>query len=811
MKRLLFWLRWSARDLRDRWLLVVAISATIALGTGAYASLESMSDWRKDANARSLALLQAHDVRLSLADGSYATPAQLGALLDSIPHRDQVVASDARLVLLTRIDASTGGRTIVVPGRIVGMSPARPDVDALGVTDGRALEAADDGALVAELEYHFANHYGLPASGDVVVGDGVQLRTVGRAFSPDYFLVVSPLGDVMAEANFGVVFVSLGTAGRISGHPGMANELVVRVADPGLASVVRDELEAAAARMLPDVGATAIVGADETSRRWVLRDAGNDQSFFAMFAILMLAGATFAAFNLTTRIVESQRRQVGIGLALGLPARVLAIRPLAVAAEIALLGVLLGVVSGALLGAALREVLVSMLPMPVFDAPLRPEVFGRAAAIGFALPFAASVYPVWRAVRARPVDAIRTGYLAARRPGLARRARRAPLPTVLRHPLSNILRTPRRTLLTGLGIGAGITVMIGTLGMLDTFSAGMTRGQSEIVGGSPDRIAVDLAEPLPADAVAIRLGAVSGAGRVDTGLRLPASVGRSAAGQVDLQLDLLDLDGNAWRPTVNRGRAPSGPGEILLSEQAVDDIGIAIGDRVTLHHPRRSSGSQVAMADSVVTVVGTHPSPMRPTAYMDVSSAELFGMAGLANRATVVPADGADPDVLRTSLFELDGVVSAQPIDALVSSMRDTVAQLTDILAVVALFALALAVLVAYNSATISQDERSREVATMLAFGLPAKRVMLSAMLESGMIGVLGTVLGLAGGAGVLGWLVYGLMPDTMPEFGLDPAVSPGTVFAAVSLGVLAVALAPLATWRRLVRMNLPGTLRVVE
>ena len=57
-----------------------------------------------------------------------------------------------------------------------------------------------------------------------------------------------------------------------------------------------------------------------------------------MFALLMLAGATFAAFNLTTRIVESQRRQIGIGLALGLPARTLAIRPLAVAAEIAAAG-----------------------------------------------------------------------------------------------------------------------------------------------------------------------------------------------------------------------------------------------------------------------------------------------------------------------------------------------------------------------------------------------------------------------------------------------------------------------------------------
>ena len=142
----------------------------------------------------------------------------------------------------------------------------------------------------------------------------------------------------------------------------------MRLSDPSLSSVVRDELQAAATARLPSLGATVVASSDEVSRRWVERDAENDQSLFAMFAVLMLAGATFAAFNLTTRIVESQRRQIGIGLALGLPARTLAIRPLAVAAEIALLGVALGIVTGMLFGAALREVMVGLLPMPVFES-----------------------------------------------------------------------------------------------------------------------------------------------------------------------------------------------------------------------------------------------------------------------------------------------------------------------------------------------------------------------------------------------------------------------------------------------------------
>ena len=162
---------------------------------------------------------------------------------------------------------------------------------------------------------------------------------------------------------------------------------------------------------------------------------------------------------------------------------------------------------------------------------------------------------------------------------------------------------------------------------------------------------------------------------------------------------------------------------------------------------------------------------MRPTAYMDVGGASLFGMDGLANRATVVPAAGADADALRRAMFDLPGVVSVQPIDSLVQSMRDLIAMFFEILGVVAVIALLLAVLVAYNSATISQDERTREVATMLAFGLPARRVLGSAMVESALIGLIGTAIGIVGGFAVLVWLAYVVFPATMPDFGLDPAI----------------------------------------
>jgi putative ABC transport system permease protein len=130
---------------------------------------------------------------------------------------------------------------------------------------------------------------------------------------------------------------------------------------------------------------------------------------------------------------------------------------------------------------------------------------------------------------------------------------------------------------------------------------------------------------------------------------------------------------------------------------------------------------------------------------------------------------------------------------------------------VLELFILLLALLIAYNAATINTDERRREHATLFAFGLPLRRVIRMDLVEGLLLGALGTIAGVAIGRAVLGWMATELLSNTMPELGLTVSLSWSTLATAGGLGVLAVAAAPLLTIRRLRRMDIPGTLRVVE
>ena len=89
-----------------------------------------------------------------------------------------------------------------------------------------------------------------------------------------------------------------------------------------------------------------------------------------------------------------------------------------------------------------------------------------------------------------------------------------------------------------------------------------------------------------------------------------------------------------------------------------------------------------------------------------------------------------------------------QPVSASSKVVRDSLGDFVGIFRVLELFILFLAMLIAYNAASINTDERSREHATLFAFGLPLRRVLRMDFVESLLIGLLGTAIGLLAGLG---------------------------------------------------------------
>ena len=119
--------------------------------------------------------------------------------------------------------------------------------------------------------------------------------------------------------------------------------------------------------------------------------------------------------------------------------------------------------------------------------------------------------------------------------------------------------------------------------------------------------------------------------------------------------------------------------------------------------------------------------------------------------------------------------------------------------------------MITFNATGIGIDEAARQHATMLAFGLRPRTVLTIAAAEMALVGLVGTLLGLAGGRAVTAWVTGSQLQRTVPEIGVEAYLAPSTLVTAAVLGVVAVAAAPLLLARRVRAMDVPATLRVLE
>jgi putative ABC transport system permease protein len=806
------WLRWSWRDLRARWLQVVAIALVIALGTGSYAGLSSLTEWRRISTDDAYEQLSMFDLRVDLAEGSTVNAGELKRLAQSAG-RGEITAAEERLIAEIQVDASTDRRTILVQGLLYGVdvTAGGPHVNALHTAAGRGLSEGDKGLLNVVLERNFAGYYELPASGELTISGGRTLDYVGQVLTPEYFLVTTEQGGLLAEANFAAVFTSLETAQLLSGQPGKVNDLVLSLAPEADVEAVRQDLQAALEAA--GLGADILTRDEDPAYRLNDRDIEGDQQVFQILALLVFGGAVGAAFNLSARIVDAQRREIGIAMALGLSPWRIAIRPMLVGAQVAQLGVVFGLGVGYVIGQSLIALARELQPLPAWQTPFQFGLFASAAAAGIVLPLLATAWPVWRAVRVPPIETIRPAYRAGRGGGLAPLVRKLRLPgnTLQQAPVRNVVRSPRRTLLTGLGIAAALAALVSFVGMIDSFIATTDRGDQEILGTSPERIEVRLAGFFPSQGGVVEaIGSQDVVAAVEPGVLLDGRLeGKDTS--VDVQLELLNLDGAIWRPSLIEGDYNRETPGIYVSELAARDLGLDPGSAVTLSHPRFTPSGDVVLATSDLPVLGIHPHPFKFTAYMDVNHAGLFGLAGQANRVKVLPQPDATNDQVKRALIDLPGVASMESVGDIAEAIRDLLDQFVVVLRVVEVAMLLIALLIAFNAASIGMDERTRENATMFAFGIPVSRVLLIAMGENLLLGILATAAGLIGGWYLLRLIISTRIADTLPDIYIKPFVSESTLVITLVVGILCVALAPLLTWRRLSRMDLPAALKVVE
>ena len=224
---------------------------------------------------------------------------------------------------------------------------------------------------------------------------------------------------------------------------------------------------------------------------------------------------------------------------------------------------------------------------------------------------------------------------------------------------------------------------------------------------------------------------------------------------------------------------------VFLSDAALSETGKRAGDRIDIS----AAGQTIAFK-----IAGTLPSVAegQKLAVIDIAAAQWrFAKLGRLQRIDLKLAEGADAARVR------DAVASILPADAQMLD-RENEARRTDSLSrayrvnldMLALMALLTGAFLAYSAQALSVARRRAEFALLRVLGIRRGALLFQVMIEGGIVGLIGAVLGL--GLGVLladialrflgGDLGGGYFGDAKPEMIFAPFAA--AVFLA--LGVLA-------------------------
>lgn len=622
-------------------------------------------------------------------------------------------------------------------GRVVGLPPGGgpPAVNRVDVTSGRGLASdAPHGVLVEE---HAADTFGLAPGDRLKAYDGSGWRTLtvrGVATSPEYLWPARNRQQVLADPHsFAVVFAPERTARALAG-PDAEAQTLVRMTDSARGGDAQERL----ADRLRAAGAVDVTErARQPSNATLHEDLKGFEQLALGFPVLFLSAAAVAAYVLITRLVLAERKVIATFLAAGAPRSTVVRHYLGHGTLAGTAGAVLGVLLGLVATAGVTRAYTAALGIPDTVVERRPLVMAAGLLFGVLVGVAGGIAPALSASRAAPAEAMRGDGGTLRPPGpwsrAVSRARR--LPVTGRLALRELTRSRRRTLATMTGTVLALVLVLVSAGMITSMRSMMdvqfeeVRRQDATVTASPG-----------ASGLAAELPDVPRVAEVErtTEVRVTVSAGDRSYS--------TSLTGYAPDTSMHGFRSGDGgamklPARgVLAGEALAGRLGVDVGDSLTVHAPGGAERS-TRLAGLVDEPLGTHLYGTRDTVRT------LTGAAPASYELRFAAGTGDDArERARSAITGLDGVVAYSDAQALRRQLDSFLSLFWIFVGVMLALGGVLALTVIYVTMTVNVAERTAELATLRAAGVPLRRVAGVLATENLTATLLAVPFGLAAG-----------------------------------------------------------------
>ena len=252
--------------------------------------------------------------------------------------------------------------------------------------------------------------------------------------------------------------------------------------------------------------------------------------------------------------------------------------------------------------------------------------------------------------------------------------------------------------------------------------------------------------------------------------------------------------------TIVEGRGPTGPGEFMLDETTADRDGFVVGETYDVI---ATEGQEPFTMVGITRFGEENAVGGAVLALFTLDEIQRLDQAeGLIRTIEVSAEPGLDPAVLITRLeaalpAELEAVSNSELVQEGQDDFSGIINIFGNILLAFALVAVFVSTFIISNTFNILLGQRVRQLALLRALGASARQIRANTLLESLIVGLLASAIGLGGGV----LLAFGLraVMDAL-GFGLpsiDVVLAPRTIIAALIVGVGVTLLASMSPAKR--------------
>ncbi|MCE5322683.1 ABC transporter permease [bacterium] len=781
--------------------------------------------------------------KLKLADFSIQMQSAPDDIVNNLRRIPGVRDVQGRTVQEIEIDQPLSSSKKVI-GRIIGLPDyGKPAINQLKLISGTYPRAGNSHEVLMEAGFAEYHHY---KPGDtiniVVMDEKIHFKIVGVVQSPEYIYVVRSSEDSFSNSRtFGVMWARTATVDELFGTDGSINDVQVLMAPDGN----RRTAMRIAERIMQPYGADEVVTREKQPSVEFLRlDLQGMQTLAVFFPILFLTISSLSIYNMLGRMVHAQRGQIGFLRAVGFSKSAIAVHYAQFSLIIGILSGLIGSLAGHYFGILTTRFYTGFIQVPYIDASPRWGIVAAGFISTCLVMLIAGILPAVHAANLAPADAIGIELPSGGRKPIFEKI--LPflrlLSLMMRLPMRNFIRNPRRTFSTVAGVASALTLVLVAASMLDSSVAAIDFYFKHSMHYSA------MASYLNAqsESTISQIATWKGVRRVEPALIVSGKFVKGDASKTvliyglrkgDRLFSLTDLD---MQPI----QVPSNG--LMLANSTANRLGLWKGGRVHLTLPEKTMPELAELADNKQTSLAQSlmlgypvswlnlesysdsvlkPSrsllevdmdrlvpidsiayePVGDAAYASINQVRRWfaGAMELPPNAVNTVAIDADPkymNAIKHKLYNMHDIAAVIVTKEIYDEIAEMMKSSRVFFYIMLSFSIALAGIIMFNSTLMNVIERTREIATLRTVGISAGSIGLMILLENLLAFMCGVIVGLPFGTWLAGVFVH--MYDS-ESFSLQMVIFTRTYVIAVLCILITVLIAQVPGLRYIRKIEL--------